>query len=68
MKDIDFTQISLIALLGSLLFIAFGVFGLLYDALCDVIVLERYYAVCFGMSFLCFVTALVCLIVELLTK
>lgn len=68
MKDIDFIQISLIALLVSLLFLAFGVFGLLYDGFCDVIGLERYYAVCFGMAFLCFVTALVCLIVESLTK
>lgn len=68
MKDIDFAQIGLIALLFSLLFVAFGIFGLIYDAFCDVIVLERYYAVCFGMAFLCLATSLVFLIVELLTN
>lgn len=68
MKDIDFAQIGLIALLFSSLFVVFGFFGLIYDAFCAVIVLERYYAVCFGMAVLCLVASLVFLIVELLTN
>lgn len=68
MKDIDFIRISLIALSFSLLFVAFGFFGLFYGAFCDAIVLECYYAVCFSMGFLCFVASLVFLIVELLTE
>lgn len=68
MKDIDFAQIGIIALLFSLLFVAFGFFGLIYDTFCNAIVLERYYAVCFGIGALCLVASLVFLIVELLTN
>jgi hypothetical protein len=68
MKDIDFTQIGLIALLFSSLFVVFGLFGLFYGAFCDAIVLERYYAACFSMGFLCIVASLVFLIVDLLTE
>lgn len=68
MKHIDFIKISLIALLLSLLFIAFGFLGLFYDAFCEAIVIGCYYAVCFGMGFLCFVVAIVSLYVELLIE
>lgn len=68
MKDVDFIKISLIALLLSLLFVAFGLLGFFYDAFCEAIVLERYYAVCFSMGFLCFVASIVSLCVDFLTE
>lgn len=68
MKDVDFSKIGLIALLFSLLFIAFGFFGLFYEVFWDAIVYDRYFASCFGLAGICLIISLVFAILELLNN
>lgn len=64
MKEIRFDKVALVELLLAILFLAAGMLGLIYDAYCDAIVFDRYYAVCFGTSMCCFAMSLVCLGLE----
>lgn len=64
MEEIRFDKVGLVALLLSILFLADGMIGLIYDGYCDTIVFDRYYAVCFGTSMCCFVMSLICIGLE----
>lgn len=66
MKKIDFCSIGLRLLLIALLFVLFGILGLLYGAFFDVVVSVRYCAVCFGAVIFFIVMALASLVVEML--
>lgn len=66
MAKIRFDKVALVELLLAILFFVAGGCGLIYDAYCDAIVFDRYYAVCFGTSMCCFAMSLVCLGLELL--
>lgn len=66
MKKIDFSRIGLLLLLPALLFVLFGMLGLLYGAFFEVVVSIRYYAACFGAVVLFLVMALASLVCEML--
>lgn len=66
MNEIRFEKVSLVVLLLSILFLAAGVVGLIYEAVCEAIVYDRYFASCFGLAIICMVLSLVFAILELL--
>lgn len=66
MKEIRFDKVGLVELLLAILFLVAGLYGLFYDAYCDAIVFDKYYAVCFGTSILCVAMSLICLILDVL--
>lgn len=66
MKEIRFDKLGLVLLLLAILFLSAGFGGLIYGAVCDAIVFDRYYAVCFGTSMCCLGMSLICIGLELL--